>query len=695
MAYIKGGKEGKLHNALELMQKSLEHETAKHSFYPKWALNNEVFRAARLDDIAALGLPLYQTLPTRMSRLLKEDTFQVINHIVPAVKYLAGVMTAATFTKLVPEVYTHQTIQQTKIWEDALWYFYRQSGLSNAIYLANILRFVFGDGFIILTWNPKFSPDCACYDKWQKGRLAARMDENVEAEVLEYYGEEYDPKMHCQCTGGLQATVKSPIDIIINKEALCDNDVEWCIEREKMELEHAKEIFDGPKERGFLGEAHKLGIMESSSVNSHEALFSEGASPMHKFYQAGTATETVIEKRWQRANDKYPRGRLTITGMDGTVGLYDGPLPYNHVNKLPLFRFGYESVPGSYWSETNISRAAPIQLDANDFLNKFRDIIKNHAAIKLMLDRRSGCTEDWNNDATDMVEYNGDQLNGAPPAWYLNTGNPSQVWNNTIAWYEQSLKTVLNFFEMQQGNIPKEITSGKMLNRAMEESSRQIRPVAERDVITYDNLYSFMLSLISENMPDSFFERFTGRNRGKYMYAVGTSFRDIQYKVHTEVRSVFDMSVFTKTEDLKQNIGLGIVRSDEIEDVRKILAGVGGGLEDLDELNRPGEMNAFDENERLLAEGIINDLENSPYPYENHRAHYRIHSKFVETPEFRELPPQIQQIMYKHLDLTKGAIQEEVMEAAQMNQMMHGGIGTQPAGNQGGEGQFAEAGAPE
>jgi hypothetical protein len=697
LAYITGTRQSRAFNAIELNKEALKHEKGKQQFYPKWRLGFDVYNQMFSEGKMAMGgIETYKVVDPTIAGMLDKD--QVINQIVPWIKYMSGVMTQATFTKLVPEYYTHQHVEQVKIWEDALWYFYRESHLYRDIYLANLLRFATGDGFIVVTWDANSKQDCDCYAKWERARENAIRDPNVTAESLELLEEDYNPEVHCLCTGALRTKVKSSLDIIPNQETMTDKDMIWYMDREKVELKRAREIFSQTGE-GFLGGGKDLQIMDTTEIEG-QSKDSSGMSPLTTFYADAEATCTVVERRWQRADHKkLPRGRLTITGMNCQVPLYDGPLPYNQVNNLNLFRFFYEPVPGYYWSNTNAYRAIPIQLNANEFMHKFKKVIHNHAMVKPGIDKDAGVTEDYDNDDANFFEFNGNNIQGRPPIHYVTPANPSRIYPETLAWYEKELGGVLNFFGLQTGQIPSELRSTPMLNTALEESNKQIRPIAENDIYTYDQMYQFFLKLAAENKPDQFFERFTGRNRGKYMYSLSDSFRDIPYKVHTEVRSVFDMSLMMKTQRLKELFAMGLIRPDEIEEFRKIIAESGGGFDNLEELNRPGEMNAYDENQRFLSEGVINDNQNLPYAFENHRAHFRIHSKQIETADFRELSrtnPQAVQVFFKHLDMTKGAIQEQEMEAAEMNQMRHEGVGTQPANKQGSEGvQFGEAGAPE
>lgn len=692
MAYIKGTRSQKVSDVLEVMRGSLKHEKMKQPFYPKWRLGFDIYNSMYGDKSEIAGMEQWKVLDPSFAEALNRP--QVINMIVPWVKYMSGVMTQATFTKLVPEVYTDQNVEQTKIWDDTLWYYYRQCNLYRDIYSANLLRFTGGDGHVILTWDADANQDCHCYAKWQRAREQALLDPEITSEGMALLEEDYDPDRHCMCTGSLRSKVRSSVDIIPNQEALTDKDMIWFIDRERVEIERAREIFSQTGE-GFLGGGRDLEVMHDATIEGQPRA-SSGLSAVHMFYEGAEDTTTVIERRWHRASSKYPRGRLSITGMNANVGLYDYALPYNQVHRLPHFRFFNEPVPGHYWSNTNAFRVIIPQLDSNEFLHKFKKVIKNHAMAKPFLDRKANVTEDWTNDEEDICEYDGEAIQGRPPAHYLSYPNPSMVYSQTLSWYKEEMAGILNFHGMQTGNYPKELRSTQMLETALEEMNKQIRPIAENDVYTLNSMYSFMLPLISENQPDSFFEKFTGKSRGRYMYSLSDSFRDIPYKVHTEVRSVFDMSLMMKTQRLERLLKMGLIRPDESDELRKILAETGGGFDSLEELNRPGEINAYDENERFMVEGIINNNNNQPYPFENNRSHFRIHSKMVETARFRELPPEATAPFFQHIQMTQEKIMEQEMQAAEMNRMRHANIGTQPAqGGQGGEVPFGEAGAPE
>ncbi len=694
MAYIIKGSD-----AVTTNKESLKHEKAKQPWYAKWRLGFDIYNSMYGDKFEVGGLEYWRTLSPVWTDLLSKP--QIINQIVPWVKYMSGVMTQATFTKLVPEVYTDQNAEQVKIWDDSLWHTYKETNLFRDIYLGNILRFTIGDGSVLTTWDMEDKQDCNRYAKWVVAREDIALKADPSGDELTLLEEEWDPeknKRQCLCTGALNTKVRSGIDIIPNQEALTDKKMDWFLERERVSLAKAQDVF-GQKGPYFLGGAMDLGLMKQADIEG-QGRTSGGLSPVLTFYEPAECTTTILEKRWKKADNKNPRGRLTVTGMNAEVPLYDGPLPYNQVHRLPLHRFTYEPVPGCYWSNTNGFRAILPQLDQNHVLSKFKKVIDNHALAKPCVDKSAGITEDFTNDDEDILEYNGEALAGRPPAYYMTFPNPSRIYTETMEKYKEEVANVLNFHGMHAGQIPPQLRSTPQMNIALEETNKQIRPIAECDVYTYNTMYKFILHLMAENKPDSFFEKFTGKNRGRYMYSLATTFRSVIYDVHTEVRSVFDMSIYMKTERLKELIPFGLIRPDEIEELRKILAETGGGFDTLEELNRPGEINAYDENERFVAEGILNDYNNQPFPYENHRSHLRIHSKQVEAAKFRDIAKQggVQavQVFFQHMDLHKGAIMEAQAEAAEMNQMQNANVGTQPANKQaGGEVAFGEAGAPE
>jgi len=684
--YIKGSKKDLESDLTALAIERLLHERSKFNFYDTWYLNYTTFRSNLFSGYRASGVELWRTLPISSAKMVERKLQPVINRITPIVDYYVGSLSQNIISRVVPEYTTERAVRHARVKEEGLQYFYRECGLAEKQNLASMIRIIMGDAFLKVVWDDQLKPNCQCYEKWliEKNALLNEIERGLEegnaprimtAEEMGYY-EDFDEETHCDCRGFPAIDVLTPWDVIFNREANSMEKVDWWTHAYRFNCEKAKDHFNRDEE-GFYGNGDKL---ELAGTPSNETLYIERAiSPRYNRDVGEEETECFIEETYEKPTPEYPKGRLIITGNEGKTLLFAGPLPWNRYHRMNIFKLGFKQNAGTIWSDTLISKIVPTQNEVNDLFGRVKDILRKFALIKLITAQQHNLKGDWTNDPSDVVKYDGTSAQmGIPPPAYMQLPNPPSFSGDIMTWMVKEIEILSGYFEMQKGMIPSEVKSGVMFDRAMEQSNKKLKAIADRDIVTYNQFYSFLLSLIEEKMAPEWWERFTGQGRAKHIYSYDKDFKATTFNVRCEPMSVHQMSVASQSEFLMQLIDRGAFM-EKPKLMHKALKLLGyGGLFELFEMDEVAELNAREEQESWKATGVINDWNNMPYPYENLEAHMDEHTSYMETQEFREEEQDKRMVFIQHVRDTEEELNKKIMEAAKRQQAMFANMGSPP-----------------
>jgi len=672
-----------------MMTERLEHEDAKKHQYGIWSLNQSTLHSNLFEGLPSpFSFPSWMVIPVDKRRGDPQGNLvPIINQVSTMVRTDAGALSQSFFSHIVPKKVDYKSIFYSQIKQEGMYDFFFDVDIETKQLLLHTLQLTLGDAFLKVSWDKEYKPHCRCYEKWQhKKRMAIRelMEQNEISElaandIFERRFREYDER-DCHCTGYPMVEVCTPWEIILPRNAISWPDgPRWYNHRQRVELGVAQEHYS---EWGNYKNGHLLTVTQPPFE-----IAGMPDSPLFQFFEQSKYNDTIIDNYVQLPDRDYPRGRLVVMGNSGKLPLHDGPLNYPWIQRLNLFKFGIFPKGNSIWSDTYISQVLPIQYAANDFVHEIEKILRFFAMNKWVIPSESGVDSVSASSKKPLI-YDASQL---PPGHYPHVskhpGIPQSIFQ-VITFFMEMANQVANFDELRRGNVPSEVTSGKMLNRLLELSGKWLKPLVKKNANEYSRFYNFTLAMMEDGLPLDHFEQYTGQGT-IYTFPLDESFRKVGYNVRVEPTTVLSESPFAKTEQLIEAKREGLIPPEWARHIPDVLDY--GGIKEVKRNLELDRMNAESENQMWLMEGFINDRFNEekgvfePYPFEDLEVHLKVHIEQTKKREYLASPVEQQQILDMHIQATLEKRDELQMREIMKNRIAYEKMGSPPKPGPGGE----------
>ncbi len=390
----------------------------------------------------------------------------------------------------------------------------------------------------------------------------------------------------------------------------------WIIERSIMDADYVGAVY-GKEVKGQ--EIKKDGIERQI-----EQILSYSGQPI-------TYDNAVyVYRYWERPSPKYEKGRLIITTED--VLLYEGPLPDDCFGDLPHFHYTFQDLLYGELSRGVVEDMIPLQDDYNDTLRKI-DRYKVQAG-HLLIPRGANIKKAVTEDQTTVIMYN--PVGGEPK--YMQPGSPPQFLFENLMRIKADLQDITMTHDVTKARVPSNVRSGYAIQLLQEKDEDELEPY----LVSFENKLSAMCELVLKMMNLYYKEeriiRIAGRDKALEVHRYTGSQLKGPWRIKISFGSWLPQSKQARQEMVVKLVQFGILKPEE---AKKLLP-----LGKIDEDMFPPDYTKAKEELDLIIQG--KGLLVQVKPYDNHQIHAEIFREFMETPEFTELDPLIQQEIEAH-----------------------------------------------
>lgn len=395
---------------------------------------------------------------------------------------------------------------------------------------------------------------------------------------------------------------------------------------------------------------------------------------------------------YELPSDDFPQGGLHAIrlGHGERMVVQAEPLPDKYgagVKKgqpfIPIVRFGADVVPGRYWRKTRMDDMISPQV--------FRNLIE--AALKLTAQRSgnpiwlnpkgSGLTN-VTGEPGGFYDYNPISLGGtsfAKPERVPADLSNFQSFLVLMKEIDDEMDRVAGTFFLTGGTTPPGVTAASALSYLGERAERSMSPIKREWAKSWKSWEEQALEIARAHMDEARVRIVAGKNKRwhveKFMNAdlVGGVNLTIDYN------GLFKKSPATKRADIQLLTELGYVQPGDPSSDWKVLEAFGEtslkGSTDLD------MQEAIKESDDFITHGLPPKL----VPLvQNSQVHILQHTDFAKTDEFKDLPDEMQQFWFQHIEMHyQDMIQRQMTMGLMQNAGNMGGGGAPPPPPQGGK----------
>jgi len=214
---------------------------------------------------------------------------------------------------------------------------------------------------------------------------------------------------------------------------------------------------------------------------------------------SGMVRELVIDKL------KYPGGWRMITFSGNTV-LYDGPMPYKHL-QVPLIKTANYDIPGEFWGESDLQNIVQPNKIINVILGQVIDALRLGNNPPLLVPNGSGVNVNtWLNWPGMIAQYN---PQGGAPHWM----DPQRISPEAFRVMDlclQYIYDIAGLSEISEGGVPFAGASGELVAQLREAAMTRIRLKTQNMEDAISQIGQQVVGLIQEFWTDHKMLRVTG-----------------------------------------------------------------------------------------------------------------------------------------------------------------------------------------
>lgn len=565
----------------------------------------------------------------------------IINRIAPFVELRVAKLTRAKpILTVVPSKKERDKIQGAELSEMLVKYLWKCQDMDQKLrYLALLLN-IYGSVFIKTLWNP--SKGEKVKNKIEDGHL--RLDDDGEEEYEEFI------------TGEIETHIKSPFSIFASPGAHTLKEADWIIDKSTMTVRQLQETYPHVD----IDE-----IKLSEETTEYERFVNRLQSPIFSVYSGYTTSRkeriqkvkdhqlVTVKEFWLKPNEVYPKGVVATVVGDKLIDFQEFP---NQFYEYPFIKIDEKEQPFSFYGGATVSRLIPLQRRYNEARTQISKNAAMFASVKWWVPKGSGLHQDSLSDESgEIVETN---ANLPRPQQMEVMPMPQYVMDSQM----QDLKDIREISGEREASevagLP-QVTASVALETVAELSEAILGPVIKNVESGLIELGRQWLILANENYDDPRTLKIVGPNN-EYMIK---DFDKEDLKHQTDVTIQLESFLGMSKQAQQQKI-LDMWDRRVITDPNSFLDAFISG--DVEKLRR-----AQASFEKVIAEDVqaIKDGKMPPIlPADNHILYIARLSEFIQSPEFRRLPPDRQQIamgvLQQHIGFVQPMQQEGTNPAA-------------------------------
>lgn len=491
--------------------------------------------------------------------------------------------------------------------------------------------------------------------------------------------------------GDVSTTVVEPYRMALDPLAVNLHDARWIMEYSIRPLSWIVENYQ-KSEPGYTGLAQEV-TEEKALPNSMRRFYQLRTSPGVKGFNAQTVgvgnsgtsemieNAAVVKEVYERPSAKNPNGLLTVVANGKTLYVGD---PDAHGEDQgdwhPYSECRWEPVPGRFWGKSAFDDATEIQKHINS-IDSIIILTRKTMAIPQRLEMDGMVVNgQWGGKPGQRVKYRPGP-NGEKPELIPPVGLDPQVMAER-AQKVSDLKAITGAVDILKGDRPPGVTAASALALLFEVGTGKLFPVLDRWKLFIESDQKKQLKLIAKKYREP-----------------RTEFIKLLVSKNSEL-SVATVDKFIG-DDLRDNCNVVIEPSSSIPKLKAAEQALLLEVQQTGALNLADPMNqqeflyrlgitgfnpsySKDENraklENMQLDELLQHPEDKPVVlvYDNHDIHMQVHQDRLKEQSFMELPAQVQQAYFAHIE-EHNNMKQQAEQQAMMMQAASGAAPQPPA----------------
>lgn len=579
---------------------------------------------------------LFNPLTNVLVRDYESEEF-VINRIAPiAEQKVAKIIRTKPILTVLPDKLDPQTIKAAQLSEDLLKHLWKTDKMDDKLRLASLYMVLTGSAFFKTVWNPA-------------GGVGIQSDQDEKGNLQ--FGEQGDAKTTTIFTGDIEVHPRSPFAILAQSGTKDIRSAPWIIERTFMTVDEAKAEFKELNIDRVISTREDMTNFERFVMRlgspTFTGLFKTSQDPLLEKPIIKDLDLVIRKEFWLKPNSVYPKGVLATVVGDQLVQFDEWP--YNH-NEYPFVKIDEHQNPFGFYGDSTITRLIPIQRH----YNAARTQMSKNAALmangKWWAPKGHGMAEDALTDEEgEVVETN---PNLPKPSQLEIAPLPNYVIEN-MSQDITDMRDVSGEREASQLPFPG-ITASVALETAAELSNVDLVPTLRSIESALIDLGRQQLMLANQFYIDERIVKIVGPNKQINI----VKFNNLDLLHQTDV-SIQVESGLGQSKAASQQKLIDLWDRRVIQDPEDFMNAFVTGDIDVILKKKDNAQNIVIEQIEKMKQGenpVVSQ-------FDNHILHVRMLSQFIQTPEFRRLPPDRQQIgvqtLQQHLSFLQPAPEQQ------------------------------------
>jgi hypothetical protein len=497
-----------------------------------------------------------------------------------------------------------------------------------------------GSSFIKATWNPK------------RGDIIVKRPDSEFLELNNDGSEVLEEVFQ----GDIDTVVKSPFSVLASPGATTVENATWIMDRTHITTRDLLSIYPDLDLNKIKIET-QLTEYERFVNRLQSPIFSTTAgyemSRFEKSTQVRDHEVLLVKEFWMKPNDIYPEGVVATVVGDQLIGF--NPFPTELNGEYPIIKTDDKENPFAFYGQSTVTRLVPVQRR----YNKGRTQTTKNAALMANVKWWAPKGHGMHDDA--LTDEEGEVVESNP-----NLPRPQQLAVSPIPNYviESMLQDITDIRDIGGEREPSQLpfpnlTAGVALETAAELADTMIMPTIRGLEQGLIKVGRFWLLYAQENYLDPRTIKILGEGSKVQVTSVKSTDLLHQTDVTIQLESYLGYSKAAQQQKLLDMWDRRII-SDPKVFMRAFVTG------DIDLVLKEDEGT-----ENIVLEdieAIKNGKQPAVLPFDDHPAYVRTLSKFIQTPEFRRMPPDRQQlamaVLQQHLQFLQPQQEEDQNPAA-------------------------------
>ena len=678
--------------ATSLVKKVDELQRQRHLLERQWKLNLAFYKGKQYVFYNRKSRRI-ESLPTDEGDKPRYRVRLVANQIAP---HAHGLL--ARLVKSKPQFYatpgqsSYEAMKATEVAEALLDYWWESFDLSSKREEAMLWAIICGNGFWKISWDDHVGSSVKLMVEPESGQpIVNPLVEHFFKQRLEQAGVEAEQFEKEVFEGDIRIDVMSPFDVLLDDSAKVFEDCQFAFCLHPMSPE---DIF------------RRYGVkLKADAINEYP---DETLPGVFGNLEAKSKNNVrMVYVGYFLPGPKYPEGRYVVFTKKPDIVLYDASWPYPF-KKLPIVKFPGMRVPGQLWDSSVVEQAIPLQKELNRTLSQIVEY-KNLTLKPQMLAPVGSLRQRITDEPGAIFEYN--PVAGRVPEAIPLPGLPPYVYDH-LQDLGMRLKDLFGLTEILQGDVPPNVEAGVAIDLLQEAAVDRLAPqilMMEKSLELAGNL---MLELAQKYYQEPRMLMLTGMGSKPKIERFESADILAGVGVKVETGSGLPRTRAGRQARVLQMLQMGIISPTkaykylDMADFKTLQAQFQAdeeqAMREHDKIidSKPINLAAHTQAQQQLMMSMMNpdkdpmtgqslpvpqellqqsmDAGLQPLPFENHAAHLETHALYMKSPEFEELPLQVQERFQKHYMLTQQAQDQKNLptgDAPKVSLQLRGAVG--------------------